>query len=188
MKPKDFYKLSLHLGALPDSTDFVIKRDDFVEWMKSKGYADRTINNHAAPSRPGGIINQLLADGLLVDGGVKRWCIPYVQKLNAQKPTKTKTTTIKLFAGNPPDGEGWITSTRLDDEDEPGLEWRLFRKEYAPNCNNLKVVAIGQRVPHKANYWLSSKNAKLLMTKNAILLKQHRPDIFDNLCEDLEDL
>jgi len=54
--------------------------------------------------------------------------------------------------------------------------------------NNLKVVALGQRVPHKANYWLSSKNGKLLMTKNAMLLKQHRLDIFNNLCEDLEDL
>jgi hypothetical protein len=189
MNQKFFYKLALHLGALPDSTNFIVKRDDFVEWMKAQGYAERTINNHAAPSRQGGIINQLMADGLIVDGGVKRWCIPCVQKLNTQKPTKTKkSTVVKLFAGNPPDADGWITSTRLDDDDEPGLEWRLYRKEYAPKCNNLKVVAIGKRVPHKANYWMQSKNGKVLMTKNAMLLKQHRPDIFNNLCEDLEDL
>lgn len=187
MNQKSFYKLCLHLGALPDSSNFIVKRDDFVQWMTAQGYAERTINNHAAPSRPGGIINQLIEDGLIEDGGVKRWCVPCVQKLNAQKP-RAKKSSIKTFVGNPPDGDGWITSTRLDDDNEPGVEWRLFRKEYAPNCNNLKVVALGQRVPHKANYWLSSKNGKLLMTKNAMLLKQHRTDIFDNLCEDLEDL
>lgn len=187
MNQKLFYKLALHIGASPDSTDFIVKRDDFVQWMKDQGYADRTINNHAAPSRQGGIINQLMADGLIFDGGVKRWCIPCVQKLNASKP-RTKKTIIKMFAGNPPDAEGWITSSRLDDDGEEGLEWRLYRNEYAPKCNNLKVVAIGKRVPHKANYWMQSKNGKLLMTKNAVLLKQHRLDIFDNLCEDLEDL
>lgn len=187
MNQKSFYKLCLHLGAFPDSTNFTVRRDDFVQWMASQGYAERTINNHAAPSRSGGIINQLLADGLIEDGGVKRWCVPCVQKLNAQKP-RIKKPSIKMFAGNPPDGDGWISSTRLDDDNESGVEWRLFRKEYAPNCNNLKVVALGQRVPHKANYWLSSKNGKLLITKNAMLLKQHRLDIFDNLCEDLEDL
>jgi hypothetical protein len=189
MNQKFFYRLALHLGALPDSIDFIVKRDDFVEWMRSQGYAERTINNHAAPSRQGGIINQLMADGLIVDGGVKRWLIPCVQKLNTQKPTKTKKSTItKLFAGNPPDADGWITSTRLDNDDEPGLEWRLYRKEYSPKCNNLKVVAIGKRVPHKANYWMQSKNGKALMTKDAMLLKQHRPDIFNNLCEELEEL
>jgi hypothetical protein len=188
MNQKSFYKLALHLGASPDSINFVIKRDDFAEWMKEQGYAERTINNHAAPSREGGIINLLMEDGLLEDGGVKRWIVPSVQKLNAPKPRTNKKTTVKMFAGNPPEAEGWITSTRLDDDDEPGLEWRLYRKEYAPKCNNLKVVAIGKRVPHKANYWLQSKNGKVLMNKNATLLKQHRPDIFDNLCEDLEDL
>lgn len=188
MNQKSFYTLALRLGASPDSTNFIVKRDDFVEQMKAQGYAERTINNHAAPSRAGGIINQLLSDGLIVEGGVKRWCIPFVQKLNEKKAKKTKTGIVKLFAGNPPEAEGWITSTRLDDDDEPGLEWRLYRKEYAPKCNNLKVVAIGKRVPHKANYWLQSKNGKLLMNKNATLLKQHRPDIFNNLCEDLEDL
>tara|TARA_R110000868_G_scaffold272134_1_gene531409 strand:- start:1354 stop:1926 length:573 start_codon:yes stop_codon:yes gene_type:complete len=189
MNQKFFYKLALHLGALPDSINFIVKRDDFVEFMKLQGYAERTINNHAAPSRKGGIINQLMDDELIIDGGVKRWCIPSVQKLNAQNLKKEKKATIvKLFAGNPPDGEGWITSTRLDDDEEEGLEWRLYRKEYAPKCNNLKVVAIGKRVPHKANYWMQCKNGKLLMTKNAILLKQHRKDIFNNLCEDLEDL
>lgn len=188
MNQKFFYKLALQLGASPDSTNFVIKRDDFAEWMKSQGYAERTINNHASPSREGGIINRLLADGLIEHGGVKRWIVPSVQKLNASKPTAGKKTAVKLFAGNPPEDEGWITSTRLDDDDEPGLEWRLYRKEYAPKCNNLKVVAIGKRVPHKANYWMLSKNGKLLMTKNATLLKQHRPNIFDNLCEDLQDI
>jgi hypothetical protein len=189
MNQKFFYNMALLLGASPDSTNFIVKRDDFVGLMKERGYAERTINNHAAPSRQGGIINQLMADGLIVDGGVKRWCIPCVQKLNSQKSTKIKKpNSTKMFAGNPPDGEGWITSTRLDDNDEPGLEWRLYRKEYAPKCNNLKVVALGKRVPHKANYWLQSKNGKILMTKNAVLLKQHRSDVFDNLSEDLEDL
>ena len=187
MNQKSFYKLCLQLGALPDSMNFTVKREDFVQWMADQGYAERTINNHAAPSRPGGIVNQLMADGLIEDGGVKRWLVPCVQKLNASK-TKTKKPTIKMFSGNPPDGDGWISSSRLDDDDEPDVEWRLFRQEYAPDCNNLKVVAIGRTVPHKANYWLSCKNGKLLMTKNATLLKQHRLDIFNNLCEDLQDL
>jgi hypothetical protein len=187
MNQKTFYKICLHLGALPDSTNFVVRRDEFVKWMVGQGYAERTINNHAAPSRVGGIINRLMADGLVEDGGVKRWLVPSVQRLNEVK-ARVGRGTVKKFAGNPPDGDGWICSSRLDDDDEVGVEWRLFRKEYAPNCNNLKVVAIGSRVAHKANYWLSSKNGKLLMTKNATLLKQHRLDIFNNLCEDLQEL
>lgn len=187
MNQKSFYRLCLHLGASPDSTNFVVKRDDFVRWMNDQGYAERTINNHAAPSRSGGIINQLMEDGLIEDGGVKRWIIPCVQKLNAQKP-KNKKSSIKMFFGNPPDNEDWITSARLDDGNEPGVVWRLFRKEHAPGCNYIKVVALGQSVPHKANYWLTSKNGKLLMNKNAMLLKQHRPDIFNSLSEELEEL
>ena len=189
MNQRDFYRMCLSFGALPDSTDFVVRRCDFVTWMAKQGYADRTIRNHAAPSRQGGIINQLMADELITDGGVKRWLVLSVQKMNADKPAKPKkASAVKLFTGNPPEGNEWITSTRLDDENEEGLEWRLYRKEYAEGCNNLKVVALGKRVPHKANYWMTAKHGKLVMNKNAMLLKQHRPDIFENLCEDLQEL
>lgn len=188
MNQKDFYALAIELGAKPDGTNFVVKREEFVEFMRKRGYADRTINNHAAPSRDGGIINRMLSEGLIVDGGVKRWTIPCVQRLNSTISKKEKKTVIRLFQGNPPDGLGWISSTRLDDEDVEGTEWRMYRKEFAPDCNNIKVVALGAKVPHKANYWLVAKNGKLVMTKSALLLKQHRPKIFENLCEDLEDL
>jgi len=185
---KDFYTLAIQLGATPDGQNFVVKRDQFVEFMRARGYADRTINNHSAPSRDGGIINRLLAEGLIVDGGVKRWIIPCVQKLNALKSRKSKQPVVRMFQGNPPTEHGWISSTRLDDDDVPGTEWRMYRKEFAPGCNNIKVVALGSRVPHKANYWLVEKNGKIVMTKSALLLQQHRPKIFENLCEDIEDL
>ena len=186
---KAFYRLAVSLGASPDATNFIIKREDFVAWMQQQGYAERTINNHAAPSRQGGIINQLMADGLIVDGGVKRWLIPCVQKLNESKPKARKaTSSVKMFQGNPPEGAEWISSSRLDDDDTSGTQWRLYRKEYAPKCNNLKVVALGKRVPHKANYWLQSKNGKLIMSRDALTLKQYRPDIFANLCEQVADL
>ena len=186
---KSFYQFALNLGAQPNSINFIIKRDDFVQWLKGHGYAQRTIDNHAAPSRDGGLINRLMADGLIVEGGVKRWRIPCLQKLLQAKPKQARSAkAIKTFSGNAPEGDEWVTSSRLDDGAEEGLAWRLYRKEYAPNCNNLKVVALGKRVPHKANYWLSSKNGKVLMSKDAVLLKQHRPDIFESLCEDLEDL
>lgn len=189
MNRRDFYKMCLSIGAAPDSKDFMIRRCDFVTWMSEQGYADRTIRNHATPSREGGIINQLMADGLITVGGLKRWIVPSVQELNTERLAKEKkASVVKLFSGNTPEGNGWITSTRLDDENEEGVEWRLFRKEYAEGCNNLKVVALGKRVPHKANYWMTAKHGKVIMNKNSMLLKQHRPDIFDNLCEDLQDL
>lgn len=188
MNRKNFYKLAIHLGAAPADVNFVVKRDDFVAWMLAQGYAERTINNHAAPSRSGGIINQLITDGLIEEGGVKRWLIPCVAKLNSECNKKARREIVRLFAGSPPTGEGWVTSARLDDESDQGQEWRLYRREYAPGCNNLKVAAIKNRVQHKANYWLSSKDGKLAMTKNAVLLKQHRPNIFENLCESIKEL
>lgn len=189
MTAKTFYRMALSLGAAPDATNFVIKRDDFVAWMKDQGYAERTINNHAAPSREGGIINHLMTQGLIVDGGVKRWMVPFVQKLNEQKPKRRKPSGgVKTFQGNPAEGDGWITSARLDDGSEDGAEWRLYRKEYAPGCNNLKVAAIGKRVPHKANYWMQARHGKLIMSRDAMTLKQHRPDIFDSLCEELAEI
>jgi hypothetical protein len=184
MDQKSFYKLVRHLGAAHDAVDFVVKRADLVEWMRGLGYAERTIANHTYPSNKGGIIHRLLADGLIEDGGVKRWVVPSVSKLAEPRQNPQKKDRVRYFVGNPPEGGEWILSTRLDDGGEDDVVWNLYRWEYAPGRNNLKVVAMG-RVPHKANYWIPAKGGKLVACKDAALLKTHRPDIYANLCEDV---
>lgn len=183
---KDFLGLVIKLGGSPSDTDFVVKREDFIDWLIVSGYSQRTADNHSYPSRKGGMIHFLLENGLIVDGRLKRWIVPKVKALVEFKVKKV-AKGCPTFLGNPP-GRDWIPSCQLDDCEEDGLEWRLYRQEYETDCNNLKVVAIGKRVPYKANYWMRSKHGKVLMTREAVLLQKHRPSIFANLVSDIQDM
>lgn len=190
MNQIDFYALALELGANPDSQNFVIKRDQFVEFMKRRGYANRTIQNNAYPSTNGGLISKMLSDGMIVEYGCKQWMIPFVQRLNEKA---RKKSFVRMYRGNPPPDDGtWIKSSRLDNCSS-NIEWRLFRQkqEFTEGKINLKVVAIGGLVENKANYWMyfdretSSIGSR---GRDSELLKQHRPDIYASLLEDLEEL
>lgn len=183
---KEFLGLVVKLGGKPSDTDFVVKREDLIDWLIASGYSQRTADNHSYPSRKGGMIHFLLENGLIVNGGLKRWIVPKVKDLVEFKVAKQLRCNA-TFLGNPP-GKDWIQSCRLDDFEDDDLEWRLYRQEYEKDCNNLKIVAIGKRVPYKANYWMRSKHGKVLMTREAVLLQKHRPTIFANLISDIKDM
>lgn len=184
MKTKEFYNLVMFLGGKRDSKNFTVTREQFFDYFRKLGYADRTITNHATPSRNGGLINRLLADGSIEVGGLKRWTVIDVSSL-AENDKKEVGGRKKTFEGNPPSGFGWTRYARLDDGDESGIEWVMYIKPFGKLGHNIKVVAEGGRVEAKANYWLVAKYSKLVMTRPAELLKQHRYEIYDALCDEL---
>lgn len=183
---EDFYKLVVSLGGLPSDKNFIVKRDDFMNWMMDRGYSKVTADQHCHPSFKRGMVHILMNAGLLTDGGVKRWCIPCVQSLMDHQVEK-KPLPLRFYEGNKPQGDGWMRSARLDDYSDDDKEWRLYRQEWKDGCNNLKVVA-HHRVANKANFWLKSKNGRILMTKDALILKNHHPDIFESLLETVKEL
>jgi hypothetical protein len=184
MDKKSFHGLLINLGAAPDAVDFIVHREAVVEWMRGMGYAERTIANNVQASAKGGLICRLMEQGLIENGGVKRWRVPSVAKLAEADKPKEKKPVVKYYEGNPPpENKGWRLGSLLND-DENDIEWRLYFQEYKTGKLNLKVVVMG-RVPYKANYWLHSSNGKLTNCENATLLKIYYPDIYKNIIEDL---
>jgi hypothetical protein len=184
MDKKSFHELLLRLGASPDAVDFIVHREAVVEWMRGLGYAERTIANNVQASAKGGLISRLMAQGLIENGGLKRWRVPSVAKLAEADKPREKKSVVKYYEGNPPpENKGWILFSSLND-DEKAIEWRLYVQKYGPEKLNIKVVVMG-RVPNKANYWMCSKKGDLLHNRDASLLEDHHPDIYKNLLEDL---
>lgn len=182
MNVKEFYDFAIKLDSK------IISRDDVVEHMRALHYAERTIANHLTPSRHGGVINVLLAAGAIEKHGPRQWVITDMGKMAESAKYRHKKKNTPMFSGNEPHGDGWRKASRLDDGDDEGVEWILYARRFGKGCYNLKVVAVGKRVPNKANYWLIIKDGKLKMNAAATLLKQHRQRIFDNLCEDIREM
>jgi hypothetical protein len=62
-------------------------------------------------------------------------------------------------------------------------EWVLYRKDGAPpsEWTNYKL-AIKGRCMHKANYHLSHNGERLANSRDALLLKEHRPKLYELAC------
>lgn len=85
----------------------------------------------------------------------------------------------KMFAGNPPAGEGWRQIGKCWDSDEE-VEWMVFsrQQDHAPEWVTVKVVANG-RARNKANYWLvkNIETEQIGFAKDYVLMCERRPDL-----------
>lgn len=183
MDIKDFHELVIQANGGDDVGGMVVTRDQIVSHMRAVGYSERTIQNALTPSRHGGLINRLMAGGAIAKE-VKRYRIIDADKLrDLAEYRRPRKKTVKMYSGNIPDAS-YKPHARLDDGGD--VQWMLYSKDYDDGVN-LKVVAMGA-VAQKANYWLTAKCGRIVMTKDAGLLKEHRPEIFANLCEEIDEM
>ena len=174
----DFRNVILQaVGTIENGTRF--NRSDIHRTLIKIGYAERTATNACTPSRRG-LIGILLEVGAIEKHG------PYgYQIIDKSKIKKPDTKRVKHYFGEAK--EGWDYRGIMSDSDKhPDVEWLLCGEEYDDDKFNLKLYANG-RVPHKANYWMQW-TGKTLRGRDALTLKEHHPDIFDNVLDDMKGL
>lgn len=156
-------------------------RAEVIERLVEAGYSERTAVNHVTPSRHGGMLFELIQSGCVEKSGPLKYRFISNDFVRNKKP---KNTATKFFTGSPKDG--WKPMGLMSDSSIHEVEWRLCGVEYEPGCYNFKLYADG-RVPNKANFWLMSKHGKLVMSKDAVILKNSHPDIFENFASDVKE-
>jgi hypothetical protein len=183
MNSKQIYKI---IKLCLKNNDSLINRADVFDEMINSGFAKRTAENHLYPSRDGGMIRKLLDAGVIEPAVGKSWSVDLAKLEEFKKPKPRKSQRVRKYSGNVPVGNDWKMVSRLDTGDAKARQrWLLFARKFGEQNYNLKVVCVGQAVEHKANYWLIANRDGLLMSKPAMLLEQHRSDIFANLTEDV---
>lgn len=178
---KDFYNL------VGDTN--IVRSKSIEEFLSGKGYAERTINNHLRPSHVGGMMNTLVTKNLVQKHGMRLWIVPDMQALlvaaNSYKIVK-RQPSVKYFIGMPKTDGDWKHLRILSDPSDK-VQWHLYGENYEKKSYNLKVSSDGS-VAHKANFWLQGRNGSVNQTKDAVLLKTHHPQIYENLCEDFKEI
>lgn len=186
MNNKRIYKI---IKLCLKNDEMLINRADVFDELMNAGFARRTAENHLYPSRDGGMIRKLLDAGVIEPVGGKSWAVDLAKLEEFKKPNPRKSQRVRKYSGNVPTGDDWRMASRLDTGDAKSRQrWLLFSRKFGEQNYNLKVVCVGQAVEHKANYWLIANANGLVMSKPALLLEQHRPDIFANLLEDVAEL
>ncbi len=165
-------------------TGAIFKRKDVFDYLVKLGYAERTVRNALTPSRKGGMINTLLANGAIEPHGPLSYKIIDRSKIMKKVGATTRTGKPILYTGVPRDD--YKPLGVMSDSDKHDVEWKLCGVQYAEGCWNLKLYADG-RVPHKANYWLQFRNGKLFGS-DAPTLFEHMPDVYQNIVDDMMEL
>ncbi|MGK3945708.1 hypothetical protein ABK046_46110, partial [Streptomyces caeruleatus] len=92
------------------------------EIFAKKGYAERTIKNHLAPSNKKGMVFAWVRDGVFVEKICKGWRID-VSAL--KKYRRRQDSAPKLYFGGAPTGDEWSESEILNEF------WRYSYKQYS---------------------------------------------------------
>lgn len=168
----------------PISTGVRFNRKDAIAALVAKGFAERTASNHLTPSRSNGTIGILLRMGAIEKDG------PFFYKITnpaaiLANDNRAKVRRVRMFAGEKK--EGWAAYGLISDPEKHSVEWLLCGEEYESKCYNLKLYADGL-VPNKANYWLKCKQGRIIMNRDATILKEHHPDLFENLKNDMAEM
>lgn len=165
-------------------------RKDAIAALVAKGFAERTAINHLTPSRANGALGILMKMGAIEKDG------PFFYKITnpaaiitgdaqAQARRKSNMRRVRMFAGEKK--AEWTSYGLVSDPEKHEVEWLLCGEKYEPKCYNLKLYADGL-VPNKANYWLKCKNGRIIMNRDATILKEHHPDLFENLKNDMAEM
>lgn len=172
------------VGAVGDvSSGAVFKRSDVFNYLVGVGYAERTAINILTPSRKGSMIHALLESGAIIKHGPLAYMIVDGEKVSRRDRKNTAASRIIHYQGSP--REGYRPLGLMSDPDVYDVEWHLCGLEYESGWN-LKLYANG-RVPRKANFWLQYRDGKLFGS-DAVLLKQHYPDIYENIITDMKEV
>lgn len=96
----------------------------------------------------------------------------------------------KTYKGNHEMAEGWEEAFEL--REMYGSEWIVYTRDTDQKSRYISVkVAATQRVENKANYWLYWDREKSKLASRGTdsqLLKTNRPDLFNFVKTNLEDL
>ncbi len=180
-------KLSRILAIMinePVSTGIRFHRKDAIAALIAKGFAERTAINHLTPSRANGAIGLLMKMGAVEKDGPFFYTITNPAAIIAGE-SAVKVRRMRMFAGEKKDE--WKDLGLISDPEKHEIEWLLCGEKYEPKCYNLKLYADGL-VPNKANYWLKCKQGKIIMNRDATILKEHHPDLFENLKNDIAEM
>lgn len=180
-------KLSRMLSIMinePISNGVRFHRKDAIAALIAKGFAERTAINHLTPSRSNGAIGLLMKMGAVEKDGPFFYKITNPAAIIAGDNT-AKPRSIRMFAGEKK--EEWNDLGLISDPEKHEIEWLLCGEQYEPKCYNLKLYADGL-VPNKANYWLKCKEGRIIINRDAAILKQHHPDLFENLKNDMAEM
>lgn len=169
-------------------------RGQIADWLNGEGYADQSIMNMLFPSNKKGLIKPLLDRGAISKDGLKKWIYNGDDALEiaaslSKVHFKNRKKAVKLYKGSPCELDGWETEIGLGD---PGVmpEWGF---SYIASDNgkyiNAKVFCVGE-CEHKANYQVSVNREtwRIVPSESAALLKEHRPNLLENLLSDLQDI
>jgi hypothetical protein len=167
-------------GSLENGAVFT--RKQVVDCLVAQGYAERTAKNAVTPSHVGGLINAMLAGGVIERHGPRGYRIVDNGKL-AAKPRKN-AGRIMRFEGKPKDG--WRNMGLMSDEGAYETELKMCGERFAPGCWNLKLYADGS-MARKANWWLQYRNGQLRGT-DAATLKANMPDVYQNILDDMKEI
>ena len=168
----------------PISTGIRFHRKDAIASLMANGFAERTAINHLTPSRANGAIGLLMRMGAVEKDGPFFYKIINPAAIIASD-NKAKARRVRLFAGEKK--AEWNSYGLVSDPEKHEIEWLLCGEKYEPKCYNLKLYADGL-VPNKANYWLKCKNGRIIMNRDATILKEHHPDLFENLKNDMAEM
>lgn len=168
------------VGTIETGAKF--SRGQVVEYLMAQGYAERTARNAVTPSHKGGMINGLLADGVIEPFGPRGYRI--VDGLAVKPKQRKNAGRVMRYEGKPK--EGWQSLGLMSDEGAYEADLRLCGERFGKGCWNLKLYA-DSSMAHKANWWLQYKNGQL-RGADAATLKAAMPDVYQNILDDMKDI
>ena len=177
----DYQKILIGtIGTLENGATFT--RKQIHDTLMNQGYAERTAQNAVTPSRKGGMINVLLADGVVETHGPRGYRIVNNHSFKA-KP-KANAGRVIHYEGSP--REGYMGLGQMSDTGAYEAELLMCGKRFAEGCWNLKLYADG-KMAHKANWWMQYRNGAL-SGKDAATLKATKPDVYANIIADMKEI
>lgn len=147
-----------------------------------QGYAERTAHNALTPSRKGGMINALLADGVVEPHGPRGYRI--VDNRSFKAKPKPNAGRVTFYEGTP--RQDYRGLGQMSDTGAYEVELLMCGERFAAGCWNLKLYADG-KMAHKANWWMQYRNGTL-SGNDAATLKATKPDVYANIIADMKEI
>ena len=177
----DYQKILIGtIGTLENGAVFT--RKQIYDSLMGQGYAERTAHNALTPSRKGGMINALLADGVVEPHGPRGYRI--VDNRSFKVKPKPNAGRVTFYEGTP--RQDYRGLGQMSDTGAYEVELLMCGERFAAGCWNLKLYADG-KMAHKANWWMQYRNGAL-SGNDAATLKATKPDVYANIIADMKEI